>query len=310
MNVWRLNIKPAAKAGVNPQEFCFDRGLLGMGWPIDLSKASWEEYEKTARKKYEKKRRGWSTALNGLRNRMQQGDLCWTRDRAGLYYLGRVSGPWVYCAEPPFRDADIVNFRRCTWHRVGNEAEVPGNVAVSFARGGTLRRVKQKGACLYTACLYAELAGEPLDKEIAKQTCGLLDLLSHQDWEDLVGLYLQQNRGYLLVPSTCRPSTPMYEFVLVDPKTGEDAVVQVKSGKAALKPDEYSSIGQQVYLFAKSGKYPGSLPSNVECIELKTLEEWADKHTSALPSRMKRLQRFASDGIIEKGGHAGTQRNR
>ena len=49
---------------------------------------------------YDQGDKGWWPAVNAIRYRMAEGDLCWTRDWDGNYYLGRVEGAWQYRATP------------------------------------------------------------------------------------------------------------------------------------------------------------------------------------------------------------------
>lgn len=48
-NLWRINIKPSSKEGINPRSFCLERNILGVGWPVGESdNMTWEEYEDKA----------------------------------------------------------------------------------------------------------------------------------------------------------------------------------------------------------------------------------------------------------------------
>jgi len=102
MQIWRLNINPDADEDTDPRQFCLENSILGFGWPIESSsqEVTWEEYKAKAKDKYGGK--SWKTAINGLHDRMEEGDLCWTRDRDGSYYLGRVEGPWRFEGEAKY----------------------------------------------------------------------------------------------------------------------------------------------------------------------------------------------------------------
>jgi hypothetical protein len=58
----------------------------------------------------------------------------------------------------------------------------------------------------------------------------ILGAIGHDDLEDIVGLYLQQAKGWSIVPSTAKKSNPATEFVLRNHE-GKRAYLQVKSGK-------------------------------------------------------------------------------
>lgn len=75
---------------------------------------------------------------------MEIGELCWTRDH-GKYYLGQITSDWRYENTQENRDADVVNVRSCTWHKIGIVDVVPGKVVNSF-RGRTVQKVHDKNA--------------------------------------------------------------------------------------------------------------------------------------------------------------------
>jgi hypothetical protein len=65
------------------------------------------------------------------------GAFVWTRDVDGLTYLGRIAGPWAYDPEEDAAAADLVHVRRCEWLAEPiDQAQVPGGVRATFARGG------------------------------------------------------------------------------------------------------------------------------------------------------------------------------
>ncbi len=69
-NVWRLNLNSASAEDVDPREFCFERGILGVGWPLEESAGElegehgWESYRRRAKEYYED---GRGTAVGGPR---------------------------------------------------------------------------------------------------------------------------------------------------------------------------------------------------------------------------------------------------
>jgi len=63
------------------------------------------------------------------------GAFVWTRDPDGLYWLGRIAGPYRY--DDRGADADLVHVRPCRWlDRPLPEHHVPAAVVATFARGG------------------------------------------------------------------------------------------------------------------------------------------------------------------------------
>ena len=66
-----------------------------------------------------------------------EGVFVWTRDAAGGYRLGRITGPMREDRSRAARAVGIRHVRAATWHdHVFAESEVPAAVAQTFARGG------------------------------------------------------------------------------------------------------------------------------------------------------------------------------
>lgn len=57
----------------------------------------------------------------------------WTRTPDDAYFVGRLASEWRYDASAEAFDADLVHVRDCSWQE---SAEVPADVAATFARGG------------------------------------------------------------------------------------------------------------------------------------------------------------------------------
>jgi hypothetical protein len=68
---------------------------------------------------------------------VESGSLAWTRDTDGLFWLGRIVGPWRYDADDEAARVDLVHVRACEWLPApATEAEVPAAVIATFRRGG------------------------------------------------------------------------------------------------------------------------------------------------------------------------------
>lgn len=63
------------------------------------------------------------------------GSLVWTRDGDGLYWLGRLVGPYFYDTDG--ESVDLVHVRQCVWREQPVlESHAPRAVIATFARGG------------------------------------------------------------------------------------------------------------------------------------------------------------------------------
>jgi hypothetical protein len=68
---------------------------------------------------------------------VDDGSFVWTRDTDGLYWLGRIDGPYFYDDGRAAGAVDLVHVRPCRWlPDPVLEPEVPAAVIATFARGG------------------------------------------------------------------------------------------------------------------------------------------------------------------------------
>lgn len=66
---------------------------------------------------------------------IDDGAFVWTRDGAGLFWLGRIDGPYRY--DPAGAAVGLVHIRPCRWlAEPVLEPEVPAAVQATFRRGG------------------------------------------------------------------------------------------------------------------------------------------------------------------------------
>lgn len=292
--VWRINIKTGAREGVDPRKFCLSRGCLGVGWPVgETASMEWDAYKKQGRAEYPNDN-GWWPALNAIRNRMAQDDLCWTRDTTGLYYVGRIIGPWQYVAGEENRAADVINLRPCDWVPVGPVDAVPGKVVNSFGPNRTVQVVDDETVRLFSAYFYNAHTKSGFAYALPRVSPDIFSLLSSEDCEDLVALYMQL-KGYVLLASTCKRSTSAYEFVMRHRETGEHAAAQVKNGFDDLRVADYATFPGKVFLFTSRGHYLGAVPSNVSCLTAAEMRLFIDDHDAILPDRTRVWLNLARD---------------
>ena len=94
------------------------RGLCGFGGPHEPSD------ERTARR------------IERFRD-VANGSFVWTRDPEGLYWLGRITGPYFYDNDDEAAAVDLVHVRECRWlAEPFLEQSVPAAVLATFRRGG------------------------------------------------------------------------------------------------------------------------------------------------------------------------------
>lgn len=287
--IWRINLKSEGK---DPRKFCLKRSVLGVGWPVDHDGVTcdWDKYyEAGMAKYYNNKDRGWWPAINAIKNNMQINDLCWTRLENGIYYIGRITGGWRYNGSDEHNAADVVNIRDCDWRKVGPVDKVPGKVVNSFIPSRTLQRVEDDNVRLYSCFLY-NLLGNDTSSFTYLLTpltdSGLFKLISSDDCEDVVGLYLQE-QGWRVIPSTCKMDTAAYEFVMKHSASGATAVLQVKQGSASsLNEQNNCPDGVTVFWFATDGDYSTIKNKTIHLIDPHEIEKFVFKHPHLLSDRV------------------------
>lgn len=292
MQLWRINIKPDSEQGLDATEFCVERSIVGIGWGIGTLPETKDEYRRIAAEAHKAGYKSWLRATNAILDGLCIGDLIWTRNRSAVYYLGRISGEWEYRHGEDYGRADVANVRPCTWVKVGSMDHVPGSVINSFGPNATIQRVTDSSAGLYSSMLFSELRGEELPKGSAAGD--ILGLLSAEDLEDVVAIYLQVTRRLVMFPSTCKKDTMTVECVFADLDTGERVGLQVKSGQTAITIEEYTGFTGQMYLFAACGTYCGQPSGNCICLDPEEVRAFALSHRSIMPARIQRWLDYAA----------------
>jgi hypothetical protein len=225
-----------------------------------------ESYYEAASEDYADDSSIWP-AWNALVKRAETDDLIWTRDAVGQYYLGRIIGDWYYDISDQASAADIVNVRPCQWLKVGTAENVPGKLVNCFIPGRTIQQVWDETVEQFSMLKFNELAGQDVYNVAAWKDGDIFSLLSSEDCEDVLLLYLQFKEGYMLIPSSRRFTTMAYEYELIHRDTRQRAIAQVKNGDVNLNIDDYNSISEKVYLFTTKGDYLGEALDHVICID-------------------------------------------
>lgn len=245
VTVWRVKInsqRPDLKGdSANwdaAKTYCRQARVVGVGWgrPDVLCDGAPLEEVLAAVAEIPRWNPTGPRAIGRLANEVQDGDLVWTRDRSGGYFLGLVDGGWRYDGSDEAELWDLNNVRPCTWlDKPLRDYEVPGAVVRNFTGPGeTLRRVPSEAAAKVTKMIYERESNpshppSPTDPEEI-----ISELLDPIDVEDIVLLSLQAD-GWLLLPSSRMQDTPLYEAALRN-RDGRLAVVAVKSGANNVVP--------------------------------------------------------------------------
>ena len=287
MNLFRIHINPTGGMASRKTTFkyCQDNNLLGVGWRTNshLNTKDWDKYYKEASKKH--------SNLNicaYIEKTVCIDDLVWTRDQNGEYYLARITSGWEYFETPESKekDIDIANIFRVIFLKKEIDA-VPGKVVACFRASRTIQAIHNKQALEYSKYLWNKHSGEQIYEVDNSKFSDIFMMLSEEETEDLVFLYLQ-SKGWYVVPNSRKVDTMSFEYLAVHPKSGKRALTQVKTGYSEINPDDYKHRKEQIFLFQSNGKYSNrNSHKNVKCITRVELLKFLDDSIEWLPAVFK-----------------------
>jgi len=163
-------------------------------------------------------------------------------------------------------------------------ASIAEKIVNCFRPSATVQQIHDETAELFSVFVFNQLTNSNLSFTVPL-SIEIFTLLSDVDLEDVVGLYLQQKKGLLFIPSSrSRQNTTLsHEYQLVDPKTGQPIFVQVKSGNEILYPIYYYKFPHEFYLFSPAGYASPSMQSHVICLDRREIEAFLYAAKSYLP---------------------------
>lgn len=287
MYVFRIHIRPQGGSAdmQTTFDYCKKEGVLGVGWRTtsDKNTEDWDEYYQEASQEYDN--------LQGcayIHKWVSPGDLMWTRDPSGHYYVARVLSGWEYWTteESKRLDIDIANIVRCEFQLVPID-EVPGKVIACFRAPRSIQEIGDEKAQEYSRHLWNTLSGQETYEIDNGKFSDVFMMLDDEETEDLVFLYLQ-SKGWYVVPHSRKKDTMTFEYLCVNPADGEVAGTQVKTGNTALNRDDYVQFPHKVFLFQANDIYSGSGAENIEIISRQELAGFLAKSIEWLPKIFKR----------------------
>lgn len=294
MNVWRLQTRTSGDGKV--AQYCLCNDIAVVGWGVSGDKreavANFDSYLKLAKLKYSK----GVSSVQRLYS-LQPGDLIWMRDR-GKYYIGlvREGTKWQYnnSEEAARHDAynQITNVHWVSSLRA--DESIAGIVTTAFIRGQALQRINKIGIEQYSMLTYNLWSNENVFHEESLYFTGedrvksFYNLITTMECEDLVAFYLYSKKGYIGIPSTNKLSTPLYEFVMLDPLDANKRVyIQVKKGKVDIDMGQFRGLNGEVYGFTSEGKVINADTENLHIITPMELYEYAISKNAILSDGIK-----------------------
>lgn len=302
MSIWRINCKPGSRLVSHKESFnkWLEKEFIGIGWSkeekfleglneTELNIEDIRNHIYTKLKKDNHKTRSFNSYTNILFYRMKKGDYVWIRCN-GIYKLGVIEDETCSYNTNPSEEFIPDKYQIGFYRKVKFldkdfiESEVPGKIVASFRIPSTLQGVKEIGNEL---TLYCKTNVE--NKKVCFPIYNWKNLLSAEDIEEIVGLYLQIEKELYIYTSTCKDDTNFIEFQLIDRK-GKLYGLQVKSGDENINADDYFELSKKmtIFLFASSDnisnveKYP-----NIEKIESKEITLFIEKNLKLLPEKIR-----------------------
>jgi len=272
-------------------DYCLKNGILGVGWRTNSNKNTkdWDEYFKEASQIH-----GNLQICKYINKWVSEGDLVWTRDAVGTYYLARVTSGWEYWTSQEANDLDIdvANIFRVIFKSIDIDA-VPGKVVACFRATRSIQEIADKKAREYTKHLWNTLSNEQVYQIDKSGFADIFMMLDDEETEDLVFLYLQ-SQGWHVLPNSRKGDTMSFEYLAVNPKTGEKALSQVKTGQVTINKDDYVHYSQKIFLFQSNELYVGVGAQNIICISRAEILELLNNSLDWLPKSFQRKVEIVS----------------
>lgn len=301
--VVRVHLKPAAENRSDLIEYCLkNKGeqYLAIGWSCVYGNGNFNSYEEyyEAVKKYRSKQGRRQNSVHGIFGEADKGDLFWTRDEEGFYWICSAQGK----AKPHYdKEKDIGAVIPVKAYKLG--LEVPGQIKASFnrPRGGTAQRIYEKEIFEYSKYVYNTLSGSR-EYEVNAIDGDIIDNLPALDLEELVISYIQIKYNYYVLSNSIanKSTTPFIEceFRSRDKNNVKKAVVQVKGGERELSVSDFKDYldkGFEVFLYTYKLKDMGA--QNVIFISREELENFYREYKSVLPESITRWENLFSQKL-------------
>lgn len=277
--VWRLHANTDSDDKKKISGYMLEKNIMAIGWSLkdshleetikeeDMDRVCKERNELKTIVDYDKFCYKYKIYKNGVNanvirftREIEEGDLVWIR-HDGIYYLGRFgseSTVGYYPSKENLENDACIQISNINWVPIGDESAVPGSVTTALISRLTFCRISMEGVEEFSKFIYDKATGENFygDKELTFNQINFYNYISPTDCEDLLCMYLYKKYGYLVIPSTNKKSTELYECVLLDPKTGKNIFIQVKKGNDKnnnIDVRDYLHLDGDVYLLSTSG---------------------------------------------------------
>lgn len=285
---WKFKKKEGDHSREEYRDYCLKNNWIGFGWSVSGSK-NLEDIDA----QYQKEK-AYRKAKKMLIN-MKEGDLCWTRGNNGRYYLGKIFDNQVICQNIEGYPR-IGLHRRCVWKEFSIE-RTPGKAINCLIAGSTLQHIDSQETLDYSNFLYD-------NKHLTISQDNFWTIIHPDDLEDLLGLYLQK-KGYVIIPSTNKKGTELFEYLLIQQiPPFKRSVIQCKMGNSTISDHDLEKFktdyqDYDVYLTVVNDNKVAELRNkvsnqykNIKIISKQELFNFAQTNIQILPKRIQDLIGF------------------
>lgn len=273
-------------------DFCLknhSEQYLAIGWscahPKNKSIRTFSDFFEATRIWCKENNKRIDTSINLFRE-SQVGDLFWTRDLEGYYWICRAkSEPVAYCN----MELDIGALLPVEAYQF--QLEVPGQIKAAFNRvnGGVAQRIYDEIILNYSKFVFNKCSGTATYRIDNHTKRDIISNLPDFELEELVISYIQIKYDYyVLSNSIANKSTTIAiecEFMSRNVNAPKRAVVQVKGEKGQIDVSLYKTYSEKGYdVFFYSMNYINKEnQSNFIYIERNELIEFYHQYKSVLP---------------------------
>lgn len=204
-NLWRVNLKTDGSNNQIIKKFCFNKGVIAMGWPIYFDTIpTKEEYFKAA-ENYNYSG-GYKSACINILDKMKVGDLCISRDNT-YYYVGKICSDPFYAINEELRLNNFSWVRNVEWRKIGKQDETPAIIVgvLSESRQKTFD-LKSKNQEIFKVSnfVFEKLINTEfkLENKLILTKENFANMLYYENLENIVGFYLQERYNLLFIPKS------------------------------------------------------------------------------------------------------------
>lgn len=305
--IWRAKLR-SLKPGVDHKEqlrHCVEGSLIAIGWGAELpSGSSLDEVCQWIERNPQWGRRAAQT-VRRFGAEAKVGDFIWTRDTQAHYRVCRITGTYRFDASPRAARVDSYQVLPVEWApNALDDLDVPGAVVRAFVGSAdSFSRIHEPSARMLTPYLWEKLHDrEPARLHVTEREV-LESHLDPYDVEDLIYVWLQVARGFLVFPRARRRDTPAYEWTMINRTTRRKGIVQVKTGNESVNIDELvqaADADTDTYAYSTARRYNGDPTLLTEVISSDDVLRMAREEADLLPARIRSWFDLASPRGISR----------